>query len=180
MKRTTLYLLLLLLAVIVLWYTNTAGSPEQVIVAAPPNETSAPVESAPPEPEPTASEAAEQPETIDRDGHYSSKEEVARYLFTFGELPSNYITKQAARDIGWVAEKGNLWEVTDKYSIGGDRFGNREKLLPEKSGRVYYECDIDYQGGRRGAKRIVFSNDGLVFYTDDHYESFEEIREGDL
>ncbi|WP_276648398.1 ribonuclease domain-containing protein [Trichococcus flocculiformis] len=65
-------------------------------------------------------------------------------------------------------------------SIGGDCFGNREGLLPKKSGRTYYEADIDYDGGYRGAERIVYSNDGLIFYTDDHYESFEQLYgEGD-
>lgn len=58
-------------------------------------------------------------------------------------------------------------------SIGGDRFGNREGLLPTAKGRKYYECDIDFDGTYRGAKRIVYSNDGLIYYTEDHYESFE-------
>ena len=74
-----------------------------------------------------------------------------------------------------MASKGNLWKVTKKMSIGGDRFGNNEGLLPKKSGRQYYECDIDYRGGSRGAKRIVYSNDGLIFYTADHYETFEQL-----
>ncbi len=73
------------------------------------------------------------------------------------------------------ADRGNLWDVTDEMSIGGDRFGNREGLLPDASGRKWYEADIDYDGGRRNAKRIVFSNDGLIYYTDDHYESFEQL-----
>ena len=68
-----------------------------------------------------------------------------------------------------------MWKVADGMSIGGDRFGNREGLLPEEDDRIYYECDIDYEGGYRNGKRIVFSNDGLIFYTEDHYESFEEI-----
>ena len=108
---------------------------------------------------------------------YTTKEEVASYLRSHGELPSNYITKQEARDLGWIESKGNLWEVTDQKSIGGDRFGNFEGLLPKKEGRIYFEADIDYQGGYRNAKRLVFSSDGLIFYTDDHYESFEEIYE---
>ena len=60
-------------------------------------------------------------------------------------------------------------------SIGGDKFGNREGLLPKEDGRQYYECDVNYQGGYRGAERIVFSNDGLIFYTDDHYNSFTQL-----
>ena len=110
--------------------------------------------------------------TLDPDGYYSSEEEVALYLDTYGELPYNYITKEEARELGWVASEGNLWEVTDEYLIGGDRFGNREGLLPEESGRQYYEADVNYEGGYRGPERLVYSNDGLIYYTDDHYDSF--------
>ena len=112
---------------------------------------------------------------IEEDGWYSSKEEVALYLETYGELPDNYLTKKEAMALGWNSKEGNLWEVADGMSIGGDKFGNREGLLPKEKGRVYYECDIDYEGGFRNSKRIVFSNDGLIYYTEDHYESFEEI-----
>lgn len=110
---------------------------------------------------------------VEEDGEYSSKEEVAAYLYLFGHLPDNYLTKKEAQDLGWVASRGNLWKVAPGMSIGGDRFGNREGLLPTKKGRKYYECDIDFDGKYRNAKRIVFSNDGLIYYTDDHYESFE-------
>lgn len=113
---------------------------------------------------------------IDRDGSYTSKEDVALYLKTYGELPSNFITKSEAQKLGWVSSKGNLHDVAPGKSIGGDRFGNYEGLLPKKSGRQYYECDIDYTGGFRAAKRIVYSNDGLIYYTDDHYETFTEIK----
>lgn len=65
-----------------------------------------------------------------------------------------------------------MWDVTDKMSIGGDRFGNRENRLPIKAGRVYYECDINYKGGYRGPERLVYSNDGLIYYTGNHYDSF--------
>ena len=117
------------------------------------------------------------PETVrtavSQDGTYSSKEEVAEYLHQYGHLPSNYLTKKQAQELGWVASKGNLWEVAPGMSIGGDRFGNREGLLPGAAGRKYYECDIDFDGSYRGAKRIIFSDDGLIYYTDDHYESFQ-------
>ena len=106
---------------------------------------------------------------------YSSKDEVAEYLHEFGHLPPNYLTKKEAQDLGWVASKGNLWEVAPGKSIGGDRFGNREGLLPEAPGRKYYECDIDFDGSYRNAKRIIYSNDGLIFYTEDHYESFRQL-----
>ena len=75
--------------------------------------------------------------------------------------------------MGWAASEGNLWQVAPGMSIGGDRFGNREGLLPEAPGRQYYECDIDFDGKYRNEKRIVFSNDGLIYYTEDHYESFQ-------
>ena len=112
---------------------------------------------------------------IHEDGRYISADEVALYIFTFAKLPDNYLTKQEAIALGWQSEKGNLWDVSDQMSIGGDRFGNREKLLPNEEGRIWYECDIDYQGGYRNAKRLVYSNDGLIYYTDDHYESFTEM-----
>lgn len=110
---------------------------------------------------------------IDEDGYYISKEDVSLYIHIYNKLPKNYITKKEARDLGWEASKGNLWDVTDKKSIGGDKFGNREGKLPEKEGRQYYECDINYEGGHRGAERLVYSNDGLIYYTGDHYDSFE-------
>lgn len=110
---------------------------------------------------------------IDEDGYYTSKEDVSLYIHIYNKLPKNYITKKEARDLGWEASKGNLWDVTDKKSIGGDKFGNREGKLPEKEGRQYYECDINYEGGHRGAERLVYSNDGLIYYTEDHYDSFE-------
>ena len=121
--------------------------------------------------EETGSEAP----AIDEDGHYTSKDEVALYIHTYGRLPGNYIRKNDAMDLGWDASKGNLWDVTDEMSIGGDRFGNREGLLPDESGRQWYEADIDYEGGYRNALRIVYSSDGLIYYTDDHYESFEKL-----
>jgi len=104
---------------------------------------------------------------------YSDPEEVALYLHAFDELPPNFITKYEARDLGWVSKEGNLWDVAYGYSIGGDEFGNREGLLPEEYNRQWYECDVNYEGDYRGSERIVFSNDGLIYYTDDHYESFE-------
>ena len=107
------------------------------------------------------------------DGIYTSKEEVAAYLHQYGELPSNFITKKEAKALGWVNTEGNLAEVAPGKSIGGDYFGNYEGLLPEDEDRDYYECDINSVDGNRGAERIVYSNDGLIYYTPDHYESFE-------
>ena len=112
---------------------------------------------------------------IEENGIYSKPEEVAEYIHIFGKLPKNYITKKEARELGWESSKGNLWDVTDKKSIGGDSFGNREGRLPKASGRKWYECDVNYNGGYRGGERIVFSNDGLIYYTDDHYETFKQL-----
>ena len=112
-------------------------------------------------------------EIISEDGTYTSKEEVALYIYTYDHLPSNYITKKEAKALGWINSEGNLWEVAPGMSIGGDYFGNYEGLLPEEEDRDYYECDIDFDGTYRNAKRIVFSNDGLIYYTEDHYDSFE-------
>ena len=113
--------------------------------------------------------------SVEEDGEYTSKDEVAAYIHEFGHLPSNFITKKEAKKLGWVSSEGNLGEVAPGKSIGGDYFGNYEGKLPEKSGRTYYECDIDSDGGYRGAKRIIFSDDGLIFYTEDHYNSFEQL-----
>lgn len=108
---------------------------------------------------------------LDPDGSYTSKEDVALYIHTFGCLPSNFITKEEARELGW--EGGGLDDYAYGKCIGGDRFGNYEGLLPDESGRKWTECDIDtMHKDSRGAKRIVFSNDGLIYYTNDHYESF--------
>ncbi len=112
---------------------------------------------------------------IREDGHYYTKNDVAEYIHLYGKLPENFITKNEAEDLGWVASKGNLWEVSDKLVIGGDKFGNREGLLPKASGRVWYECDVNYEGGFRGDDRIVFSNDGLIYFSSDHYASFKKL-----
>lgn len=113
---------------------------------------------------------------VEQDGWYDTMEEVAIYLTFFEELPGNYLTKKEAQALGWESRKGNLWDVADGCSIGGDRFGNYEGLLPEAKGRKWTECDIDFDGSYRGAERIVFSDDGLIYYTGDHYESFDEIE----
>ena len=107
---------------------------------------------------------------IDENGSYTSKEDVALYIHTYGHLPSNFITKSEARELGW--DGGSVEDYAPGCSIGGDRFGNYEGILPE--GKKYTECDIDTLGrSSRGARRIVFSNDGCIYYTDDHYETFE-------
>ena len=114
----------------------------------------------------------EETPAIEEDGTYTTKEDVAIYIHTYGHLPENFITKKQAQALGW--EGGSLEPYAPGKCIGGSRFGNYEGILPEKDGRTYTECDIDTLGAeKRGGKRIVFSNDGLVYYTEDHYETFE-------
>lgn len=110
--------------------------------------------------------------SLPEDGSYTTKDDVALYIHLYGHLPPNFITKKEAEALGW--EGGSLEPYAPGKCIGGNRFGNYEGLLPEADGRSYTECDIDTLGAdRRGAKRIVFSNDGLIYFTEDHYESFE-------
>lgn len=131
-------------------------------------EDSAAEETAPEEEAPSEEEAAP---AIAEDGSYTTKEDVALYIHTYGHLPDNFITKKEAESLGWSG--GGLDDYAYGCCIGGSRFGNYEGLLPEKDGRTYTECDIDtLHASKRGAKRIVFSNDGLIYYTEDHYESF--------
>ena len=165
-----------------------SSAPEQPIVLptvapdapkeeVPAPETSAPTETQAPIPEETPAPKEEEPAPEDLDwqldehGSYTSKVDVALYIHTYGHLPDNFITKKEAEALGW--EGGSLDKYAPGKCIGGTYFGNYEGLLPEKDGRKYYECDIDTLGKKsRGAKRIVYSNDGLIYYTDDHYESF--------
>lgn len=109
---------------------------------------------------------------LDENGVYDLKDEVALYIHTYKHLPKNYITKKEAEALGW--QGGSLLEYAPDKCIGGDKFGNYEGLLPKKQNRVYRECDIATLGKKnRGAKRIIYSNDGLIYYTDDHYKSFK-------
>lgn len=119
---------------------------------------------------------AESKTMVQQDGQYTSKDEVAAYIHAYGELPENFITKKEARAMGWKG--GSLEPYAPGKSIGGDRFGNREELLPKEDD--YKECDIDTKGAdSRGAKRIVYSDDGDIYYTDDHYKSFTQLYKGD-
>ena len=128
--------------------------------------SSAPEESGGQEPE------SEEELTVEKDGWYTSKEEVALYLHLYGRLPGNFISKRRAEELGWDASEGNLDEVAPGKSIGGSRFGNYEGRLPEGD---YRECDINYAGGFRGPERIVYSDDGRIYYTADHYRTFEQL-----
>ena len=177
MKR----ILALLLALVMAFGLVACGSMplDEFIPADTGTQQTSPVGSAATEPdatesvttEPDATEPEETQALLDVDGWYYSAEDVALYLVTYGELPCNFITKNEARDLGW--ECGSVQKYLEGAAIGGDKFGNREGILPKADGRQYYECDIDTDGkNSRGAKRIVYSNDGLIYYTEDHYESF--------
>ena len=119
-------------------------------------------------------EVTEEAQLLDEDGWYYSAEFVSLYLQTYGKLPDNFITKDEARKLGW--EGGSVEDYAPGYAIGGDKFGNREGLLPAAEGRRYYECDIDTYGiTSRGAKRLVWTKSGIVYYTGDHYASFTKL-----
>ena len=101
---------------------------------------------------------------------------IADYLDDYGELPENFITKSEAKELGWDSRYNCVSDVAPGKSIGGDRFGNYEGQLPKAKGRQYYECDCWYEGGRRNAYRLIFSSDGLYYYTEDHYNTFTEMH----
>ena len=111
---------------------------------------------------------------VEPDQAYTDKDHVAAYIHIYRKLPPNYITKAEARSLGWK-DKGTLDQVAPGKSIGGDRFSNYEKILPDAPRRSWKECDIDYVRGNRNAKRICFSNDGLIYYTSSHYQDFEKV-----
>ena len=162
------------------------GTPEQLADGAehPPEAVEPPPEAAGKPPEASAqtpeqagpeNEPAEGPEeaapAIDEDGSYTTKEDVALYIHTYGRLPSNFITKKQAEKLGWSG--GSLEPYAPGKCIGGSRFGNYEKLLPDGN---YKECDIDTLGKKsRGAKRLIYSDDGRIYYTGDHYKSFTQL-----
>lgn len=161
-KKKLLYtvlavIILLLSSFLGLTDDSPANIPDPTEAMLPAQETVLPTEAAP---------------LLDPDGTYDSKEDVALYIHLYGCLPQNYMTKSEARALGW--DSGSVEDYAPGMCIGGDRFGNYEGLLPEADGRSWTECDIGTLGkDSRGARRIVFSNDGLIYYTDDHYNSFE-------
>ena len=120
-------------------------------------------------------EAGLKEQALAEDGWYYSRDDVALYLHTYNHLPTNYLTKNEAEALGWNNKEGNLWDVADGCCIGGNRFGNYEGKLPEKSGRTWHECDVNYQGGYRGSDRLLYSTDGLIYYTEDHYNTFTQL-----
>lgn len=169
--------LLAVVAVIVFFFPELLPAGDDVFTTVPADSTAASpttpastTKAAPPD----TAEATTAPETerkLDRNGSYTSRDDVALYIHQYGKLPGNFITKAEAQKLGWSG--GSLEKYAPGKSIGGNRFGNYEGKLPKKSGRTYTECDIDTRGASaRGAKRIVFSNDGLIYYTNDHYNTF--------
>lgn len=149
--------------------TQTEQTTAKSEAAAPPETTLAKTE------ETTVTETTAEKLSVEKDGSYTTPEDVAEYIHTFGTLPNNFITKDEAKALGWDNKKGNLWDVAEGKSIGGDYFGNYEGLLPKAKGRKYTECDVNYEGGYRGSERIIFSNDGLIYYTNDHYQTFTQL-----
>jgi ribonuclease T1 len=108
-------------------------------------------------------------------GAITTPQAVADYIFEHGTLPDHYLTKSEARALGWDSSKNYVSDVAPGYAIGGDRFGNYEGLLPDADGRTWYEADVNYTSGSRGAERILYSSDGLVYYTNDHYQTFTQM-----
>lgn len=126
---------------------------------------------------PSALAPGEEATEIIEGGMYTAKNDVVAYIQAFGKLPDNYITQEQAQQLGWTG--GSLDEVAPDMSIGGNRYHNRDGKLPHKQGRLYYECDIDtHHAQGRGHKRVIYSNDGLIYYTDNEYASFEQVSDG--
>ncbi|SHG66048.1 ribonuclease [Chryseobacterium oranimense] len=109
------------------------------------------------------------PQSVDQ---LTAEKTVINYVKQNHRLPDYYITKNEARKLGWNASKGNLCEVLPGRAIGGDKFGNRENQLPQ--GEKYYEADVNYSCGNRNADRIIFTRNGDVYLTKNHYKSFEK------
>lgn len=102
----------------------------------------------------------------------TEEKKVISYVKQNHKLPDYYITKNEARKQGWNPSRGNLCEVLPGRAIGGDKFSNREGNLPK--GEQYFEADVNYNCGNRNADRIVFTKDGDVYLTKNHYKSFEK------
>lgn len=118
----------------------------------------------------------EKPTAAPKQTAITAPQDIADYIFAHGTLPDNFLTKNEARQLGWDSSKNYVSDVAPGYSIGGDKFGNYEGLLPDASGRKWYEADANYTAGPRGAERILYSSDGLVYYTNDHYQTFTEMH----
>jgi hypothetical protein len=110
------------------------------------------------------------------EGPITDPQSIADYLFSHDmELPENFITKKEARELGWDSRYNRVGDVAPGMSIGGDYFGNYQEKLPVGKGISYREADCYYTGGSRNAYRIIYSSDGRVWYTEDHYRTFTEL-----
>lgn len=112
---------------------------------------------------------------LDEDGIYTEKQDVAVYLHTYGHLPSNYITLQEAKDLGYRESEDNLGEIAKDKAIGGDVYENTDGMFPKEEGRTYRQCDVNVKDGKRGEERLIYSNDGLIFYSGDLFETYEQV-----
>lgn len=102
----------------------------------------------------------------------TAEKTVISYVKQNHQLPDYYITKNEARRQGWNPSKGNLCDVLPGKAIGGDKFNNREGSLPK--GEKYFEADVNYNCKNRNADRIIFTKNGDVYLTKNHYKSFEK------
>ena len=157
-------LIVLLVAALLLLTVNTLEPAKKE------NNTEAPVITAAPAAAPT-----DAPAPSAASGPLEEAQRIADYLFEHGELPDTFLRKRDAQALGWNSEYNYVSDVAPGKSIGGDYFGNYEQKLPVVKGRKYYEADCFYQGGQRNAYRIIYSNDGHVWYTGDHYNTFTEL-----
>ncbi|MGB9096862.1 ribonuclease domain-containing protein [Erwinia sp.] len=122
-----------------------------------------------------ASQTASQTDSSSDISTLTEQQRVADYLHQHQRLPGYYLTKGEARKQGWEPSKGNLCKTLPGRAIGGDRFSNREKVLPEKQGRRWFEADVNYDCGRRGSDRMLYSSDGLIYVTKDHYRHVDQV-----
>lgn len=152
----------------------TEALPTEALLTAEPEEKAAAEATKAPK-KTKAPKATKAPEPEKKAGPITDPREIADYLFKHGELPPNFITKAEAKALGWDSSRNYVSDVAPGMSIGGDRYGNYEGKLPKAKGRKFTECDVNYTGGKRNGERIVFSNDGRVWYTRDHYGTFEEL-----
>lgn len=117
-------------------------------------------------------------EAVEESGLYTTRDSVAAYLCKFDKLPSNYVDKNEGISL-YETKTGNTFSkwnfnpwTTLGVMIGGDVFENREGLLPSGS---YHEADVDYSAKNRGTKRLIYQSDCVIYYTADHYETFNRL-----
>ena len=190
MKKTMRILLALMLALLMFWGdlapiaagSGTVTSAQAEILAKNKKKkkaTPTPTVSAETETSPPGDDAERKPEEITPTpvpkGPIIDPQSIADYLFAHGELPDNFITKREAQSLGWDSRYNYLSDVAPGKSIGGDYFGNYEEKLPVEKGISYHEADCYYTGGKRNAYRIIYSSNGRVWYTEDHYNTFTEL-----